>query len=206
MAFYEILKKQVPGYLGLHHRLDQDTSGLMLFSRDRSLNKDISRAFQHRLVTKEYLAVASGSWPVNGDRLVIEDPIGRHTGPRGTRYVVARSGKKARTEVRLLAEADGILLLGVYPRTGRTHQIRVHLAHRGMPLTGDALYGGIADTCFLLHCFRLSWPDVGQLSRGAYSAAVPVNWFASLPKNLGNFLTRLTPGEPEPCGTGDDPC
>ena len=189
MAFYELLKKALPGYLGLHHRLDQDTSGLMLFTRDRDCNKDAARGFQDRLIHKTYLAVVSGTWPFSGDQETIDAPIGTERGPRGSRHRVMKSGKPALTEITRLAQDGELILVQARPRTGRTHQIRVHLSHFGLPLWNDRFYGSSStNQRFLLHCARLSWQGLGSLKSGDYRAAVPQIWYDTLPDALTNHL------------------
>ena len=184
MAFYEVLKQHLDGYLGLHHRLDQDTSGLMLFARDRALNKDIARAFQERLVHKQYLAVVSGGWPFSEEDVIIKDPIGAFNTPQGRRHGVMKNGKEAQTRVRLLAESEGLLLVSAKPLTGRTHQIRIHLSKHGMPLRGDTWYGGPAGSGFQLHCCGLAWPKTGGLAAGNYQLSPPQSWRDNLPQEL----------------------
>lgn len=188
MAFYELLKGHLKGYLGLHHRLDQDTSGLMLYARNKALNKDIARAFQERLIHKEYLAVVSGFWPFPQDEAKITNPIGSQTTPRGRRHMVMKNGKKAETHVRLLAQADELLLVRVKPLTGRTHQIRIHLAKHGMPLWGDTFYGGPEGPTFHLHCAKLAWPQTGMLKEASHEVPPPVSWRETLPEDLTGGL------------------
>lgn len=187
MAFYEVLKRALGGYLGLHQRLDQDTSGLMLFARDRSLNKDMTRAFQEHRLEKRYLAVAAGQWPFLADSAVIDRPLGPVRDARGTRQAVLRAGKPARSEVTRLWQGDGFLVLDVKPLTGRTHQIRVHLSSHGLPLLGDRLYGGPETPGFLLHAYRLCWPRIGALAAGDYHLDPPSYWFESLPPAFTAF-------------------
>lgn len=184
MAFYELLKKELKGYLGLHHRLDQGTSGLMLFARDRSLNKDIAHAFQNRTVRKHYLAVVSGTWPFPAEEWEICDPIGSQNTPNGKRHRVMKDGKKAQTNVKLLARAQGLMLISAKPVTGRTHQIRVHLSKHKMPLWGDTWYGGPAGSRFHLHCSHLSWPKTGLLEEGSFDLKPPISWRETLPEAL----------------------
>ena len=177
LAFYELLRQNLNGYLGLHHRLDQDTSGLMLFTRDRSFNCDVARAFSERLVEKTYLAVCRGSWPFADGSVILRDPIGPRRTPGGTHQEVNPNGKAATTELHRLHSWDDRVLVQARPHTGRTHQIRVHLAHHGLPLAGDQLYGGGAGG-FLLHCHHLAWPVVGALPKGHYRLSVPEAWLA----------------------------
>jgi len=175
LAFFEILRNNLAGYLGLHHRLDQDTSGLMLFTRHRDLNGDVARAFRDHLVRKSYLAVCRGTWPFAEEQIVLHEPIAARRLPSGTRQEVNQAGKRATTRIRRLHRWADRVLVEAEPQTGRTHQIRVHLAHQGLPLAGDKLYGG-GDGRFLLHCFRLAWPAIGRLPEDSFRLAVPDDW------------------------------
>jgi 23S rRNA pseudouridine1911/1915/1917 synthase len=178
LAFYEILRTNLDGYLGLHHRLDQDTSGLMLFSRRRDLNRDFAKLFKDRRIVKKYLAVTGGAWPFAESSHCLDEPVGRDQ----RRFAVRRDGKPAQTELRLLHQHQGLNLIEARPLTGRTHQIRVHLSHVGMPLLGDHFYGGGGPAGFLLHCHTLAWPQTGKLPAGDYRLAPPQAWFARLPE------------------------
>ncbi len=188
MAFYEILGQHIKGYLGLHHRLDQDTSGLMVFTRKRELNKDLARAFAERQVTKEYIALCQGQWKHSEDQLTIDAAIASRTGSRGTVHQVSASGKQASTQITRLAEAEGLVLVLAKPLTGRTHQIRVHLSHLGLPLRGDDWYGAPPHQGhgprFLLHCRRLAWPRLGTLPAADYFLPAPESWRFHLPEAM----------------------
>ena len=192
LAFYQILCEHLDGYLGLHHRLDQDTSGLMLFTRAREYNKDLAQAFSQRRIDKEYLAVCRGTWPFAGESHTIDDPIGSRRGSRGTKHMVMQGGKSARTRIRRLGEAEGIVLVAAKPETGRTHQIRVHLSHHQLPLAGDSWYGAEAlsgdGPRFLLHCRRLAWPRVGMLAANEFILAPPDAWRRRIPSALGDLI------------------
>ena len=177
MAFYLLLEQNMGGYLGLHHRLDQDTSGLLLFSREKAINRDIAQIFSDGLVHKEYIAVCSGKWPFPADEAEIDLPLGPKIGSRGTIQQVTKKGKRALSVVKRLAEFDGLTLVQAIPKTGRTHQIRAHLAYHELPLWGDGWYGGPrTDFRFLLHCSRLAWPETGRLIKADYRLAVPQLW------------------------------
>jgi tRNA pseudouridine32 synthase / 23S rRNA pseudouridine746 synthase len=125
----------------LVHRLDRDTSGLILLARDANAHRALSAAFAERRVRKTYLAWVSGVPAARGGW--IDQPLARIT-TRPPRYGVvplACGGKPAITRWRLLRRAKGSSLLLLQPRTGRSHQLRVHLAALGHPVLGDPLYG-----------------------------------------------------------------
>jgi 23S rRNA pseudouridine955/2504/2580 synthase len=132
-------------YLGLHHRLDRDTSGLVLFTKDRRANVGVAGLFAGKTLRKTYQALAVAG-PAVADAWTVDNhlgPIGRER--QATRYGAVRSGgDPARTEFRILERLSGALLVEARPLTGRTHQIRVHLAEGGHAILGDTHYGGPA--------------------------------------------------------------
>ena len=123
---------------GIVHRLDKDTTGLMVIGRSRKAHKRLVEAIAARQVRREYRALVVGGMPAGG---TIELPIGRHPSQR-TRMAVNPLGKPSVTHFRVLEHFRGHTLLKVLLETGRTHQIRVHMAHLRHPVFGDPQYGG----------------------------------------------------------------
>lgn len=123
---------------GIVHRLDRDTSGLLVVARNDAAHQELARQLQRRVMTRRYRAIVVGEVAEPGAR--IEAPIGRDPKHRQRMAVVA-SGREAITEFRRLALAPGHSLLEVTLGTGRTHQIRVHLAYIRHPVLGDTVYG-----------------------------------------------------------------
>lgn len=145
-------------YLGVHHRLDRDTSGAILFTKRKEANAPVAQAFQAQEVHKTYLAVTLGTLK---EPLTIKSFIG--TSPRNKRIMasVKRDGRYAETEVRALEtrtlNGRVISLVEARPKTGRTHQIRVHLSENNLPILGDLTYGVKAPGVerVLLHAWKL---------------------------------------------------
>ena len=149
---------------GIVHRLDKDTSGLMVVGKTLRAVTALSRAIAAREVSRQYLAIVHGE--VQPAAFRVEAPIGRDPQSR-IRMAVVGSGKPARTDVLALARQGGFSALQCTLHTGRTHQIRVHLSARGHPLIADAVYGGkpVLDmTRQALHATRLGFihPITGQ--------------------------------------------
>ncbi len=136
-----LARKRFPGEeLRLCHRLDRDTSGVTLLARDLAADQHLKAAFKARQVRKTYLAIVRGQ--PDWDAITVDDPIGDDTSsPIKLKRGVRPDGQTARTAFRVLARLDGVALVSCRPQTGRTHQIRVHLAHVGAPILGDRIYG-----------------------------------------------------------------
>ncbi len=128
-----------PERAGLVHRLDKDTSGLLLVAKNEQAHRSLSTALAARRITRRYAAVSWGH--LKTDELTINQPLDRDPRDR-TRMAVVQTGKAAKTDFTRLARFDSVDLLRAHLHTGRTHQIRVHLASVGHPVVGDDTYGG----------------------------------------------------------------
>jgi tRNA pseudouridine32 synthase / 23S rRNA pseudouridine746 synthase len=155
----------------LVHRLDLETSGVMVFARTRLAQRHLGWQFERRQVTKTYVARVAGE--VADDAGRIELPLACDW-PNRPRQMVHPSGRPAVTDWRVIAREPGATRLELTPLTGRSHQLRVHLAALGHPILGDPLYGDAGGTDRLqLHAARLAFrhPDGG--ARVEFAAAVP---------------------------------
>jgi 23S rRNA pseudouridine955/2504/2580 synthase len=199
----EQLRRQRPQarFLELAHRLDRETSGLLLIARKRAALTVLHDMFREGRVEKRYLALVKGRWmePLRHIRLALH----KYLTEEGERRVsVSAAGKAAHSIVRLVARWENFSLVEVELKTGRTHQIRVHLAHLGHPLCGDDKYGDFALNKALqkqglgrmfLHAARLQL--VHPVSGEQLDLAVP------LPAELARFLCRLDENEERDYGT-----
>jgi 23S rRNA pseudouridine1911/1915/1917 synthase len=124
---------------GIVHRLDKDTSGVMVVAKDDGAFHHLTKQFKNRTVKKVYAAIVYGIF--SQDEGLIDSAVGRHPSERKRMSTRTRKGRAAITRWKKLEEFDGCTLLEIFPQTGRTHQIRVHLSSVGHPVLGDALYG-----------------------------------------------------------------
>ena len=184
-------------FLELVHRLDRETSGVLLLAKKRSALKHLQDQFRERATGKTYLALVLGEWP---ERLkVIDAPLHKYLLPDGERRVKVVAdgdpdGMRSITLAKVRQRLPGATLLEVTIKTGRTHQIRVHLAAQGHPIAGDDKYGDFERNKALqkqglrrmfLHAWRL------QFAHPATAAAVEL--LAPLPPELLSFSKRIAP-------------
>lgn len=181
---------------GIVHRLDKDTSGLLLVARTLECHTALVAALARREIGRHYLAVCTGVLTGGG---TVDEPIGRHKTQR-TRMAVTRGGREAVTHYRLVQRFRAHTLVRAELETGRTHQIRVHLAHIGYPLVGDPLYAGrrrIPAGCSPALIEALTGFDRQALHAARLLLTHPVSgkemdWEAPLPADMQRLLAALT--------------
>jgi 23S rRNA pseudouridine1911/1915/1917 synthase len=175
---------------GIVHRLDRDTSGLMVIARNDRAHERIAAQFAERKVKKHYLALVAGR--LRSPSGTCSKNIGRHPMHRKKMAVVVQGGRAARTDYVLIRQGAVAALLRCILHTGRTHQIRVHLAHLGHPILGDALYGGRRAMAMLsqpvrrqmLHAAYLAFEHPTTRALMVFNAPPPED-FCELAKELG---------------------
>lgn len=178
--------EQVPR-AGIVHRLDKETSGLLVVAKTLEAQTDLVRQLQARTVKRQYLAVASGVLERDGR---VEAPIGRHPVQRIKMAVVSegRGGKPAVTRYRVLERFARCTLVECSLETGRTHQIRVHMAHLGHPLVGDPVYGRTDRQLPPFHRQALHAARLGLIHPVTGEA---MHWEALLPEDMKELLEKL---------------
>ena len=169
---------------GIVHRIDKDTSGLVIVAKNDSAHVEISKQIQERKVTKTYIALVRGN--VKENEATINMPIGRSSKDR-KKMAVSKKGKEAITHFKVLKRYDGFTLLELEIETGRTHQIRVHLAEIGFPIVGDMVYSngknpfGVEGQ--MLHAAKLEFVHPTTNKKVIFEAPLP-KYFLEVLDNL----------------------
>ncbi|MBQ8655310.1 MAG: RluA family pseudouridine synthase [Clostridia bacterium] len=168
---------------GIVHRLDKDTSGLLLVAKNDAAQLALSRQLQDRLMEKHYRALVDGNLREDSGR--IEAAIARSKKDR-KKMAVDPEGREAITEWSVLSRGRGVTLLDVHILTGRTHQIRVHMKHVGHPVCGDPIYGsprGAKVPRLMLHAWSLSFTHPSTGERMTFTAPLPEEFLRGLKSN-----------------------
>jgi len=161
---------------GVVHRLDKDTSGIILLAKNDKSHRFLQDQFRNRSVQKTYYALVDGHPPTNTGR--IEAPIGRDPSHRKQMAIVPISrGRKAITEYKVIEKFENHCLISAHPLTGRTHQIRLHLGFIGCPIVGDKIYGfrktSLDAKRQMLHAYRIEITLPGETSQRVFEAQLP---------------------------------
>ncbi|MDZ7791221.1 MAG: 23S rRNA pseudouridine(1911/1915/1917) synthase RluD [Xanthomonadales bacterium] len=179
---------------GLVHRLDKDTSGCLLIARTTASHKYLVAAMKRREIKRRYRALVWGEMIAGG---TVDEPLGRHPVDR-RRQVVRRDGRRAVTHYRIARRLKGSTLLDVELETGRTHQIRVHMAHIRQPIIGDAVYGRRGAPAGLSEAQRNAWQrfprqalHACELSFAHPETGEVVRAVAALPEDMQQLIDLL---------------
>ena len=180
---------------GIVHRLDKNTSGLLISAKNESTYINLVRQLKERLISRKYLALVVGE-PISGGK--IDEPLGRHPRFR-TKQAVVKKGKNALTFYKIVEKYQGYSLLEASLSTGRTHQIRVHFAYLGYPIVGDNTYGGKRK--FPAGISEMTREKISQFPRQALHASKlqfrhpqtgnKVSLHAPLPRDMSDLISFL---------------
>ncbi|HWP82312.1 MAG TPA: RluA family pseudouridine synthase [Bacteroidota bacterium] len=198
-SLFGILNEEL-GKIYVVHRIDKETSGVIIFGKTSAAHRALNNQFQSRSVEKVYHAIVIGE--VKQESMIIDVPL-RESSKTGVVKIDLRRGKEAITELTVVKRFNGYMLLEVQPKTGRMHQIRVHLQHVGLPILGDDVYGG--GSGFYLSQVKPGYRETGDekplLSRVALHASLlrmehpdsgePLSIEAPLPKDMRSVLKYL---------------
>ncbi|MDT4332024.1 23S rRNA pseudouridine(1911/1915/1917) synthase RluD [Methylomonas sp. MED-D] len=184
---------------GIVHRIDKDTSGLLMIAKTLQAHNSLVEQLQERSIEREYLALVKG-WMTAGG--TVDEPIGRHPVER-KRNAVRRDGKEAITHYRLEQRFKRHTLIRVKLETGRTHQIRVHMAHINYPLVGDQIYGGRfqmpaecnPDLAEALRRFKRQALHAAKLGLEHPETGEYCEWSVAMPDDMQNLLKLLAENE-----------
>lgn len=183
-------------YLGLHHRLDRDTSGVVLFTKSQEANPGIAEVFKSHLIQKTYSALTTARSGMAKDSWTVKNYLAKSkAGGKKSKIQSVRSGGDfAQTEFKILKRTPAGFWIEAQPKTGRTHQIRVHLSEQGLPILGDQTYGGVQELRqfkiprLMLHALSLTLPH--PIHKNELSIR------SSLPEDFKKCLSILQEGGP----------
>lgn len=204
---YHILKEEL-GEIFVVHRLDKETSGVVIFAKNAVAHSNLSLQFENRRVTKKYEAIVYGK--PDGMKGTINIPLAESKNHPGVMKADAKHGKPSVTDYNVVESFDGYALVEAEPKSGRTHQVRVHLASAGLPIVCDRVYGG--GRPFFLSQVKPKYYTEGDekplLSRTALHAALialkhpvsgeNVTFKCEMPKDMRsvlNYLRRFKPAD-----------
>ncbi len=184
---------------GIVHRIDKDTSGLLMIAKTLHAHYSLTEQLQAHDITREYLAITKGRMTAGG---TVDEPIGRHPTDR-LRYIVRQSGKEAVTHYRVEQRFSHHTFVRLQLETGRTHQIRVHMAHIRYPLLGDPVYGGrfqMSPNCSdelqqLLRGFKRQALHATRLGLQHPETDEYLEWEQPLPDDMNQLLNALSANE-----------
>jgi tRNA pseudouridine32 synthase/23S rRNA pseudouridine746 synthase len=181
-SYFDALRYGLPRRPELAHRLDRETSGCLVLGRHRKSIADLNLMFREGKVEKIYLAVVEGAPPeAQGE---VDLPLGPKDKERGWHQKVdLEKGLPSRTSYRVLGQAEGLSLVELDLHTGRTHQLRVHMAALGCPILGDRIYGTGGDGMLHLHSWKTAIP--------LYKKRAAIRVEAPLPPHIQTTLQRL---------------
>lgn len=174
---------------GIVHRLDKDTSGLMVVAKTDAAHHGLTRAWQDRKIKKTYITLVRGE--IKEDKGKIEAPVGRHPRNRKKMSVTGAGAREAVTRWQVLERFKGFTLLLIEPETGRTHQIRVHMAHIGHPVVADLVYGRDSAVAARLGLKRQFLHAAGLSFKHPVTGA-DLSFKDDLPDDLREALQRLS--------------
>jgi len=181
----EALRFGLPRRPELAHRLDKDTSGCLVLGRHKKALRRLGRLFAAGLVGKTYWAIAEGAPPADEGR--IDLALGKRSKERGWWMKVDAEGRPSITDYRVIARGEGLTFMELHPRTGRTHQLRVHLAALGCPILGDGIYGrrdaARAPSPLQLHARAITVP--------LYPSREPITATAPPPRHMLDVLDQI---------------
>lgn len=185
-SLWDWARERFGGEVGLVHRLDRETSGVVVLGKHRAATAALAAQFQSKEARKRYLAVTGPGFPLEGQ---VALPLSKDRSRIGRRIARAGAGEAAVTDYRRLGEGVGFSVAELRPRTGRTHQLRAHLRSLGFPIAGDKLYegplllGDVAVERSLLHALELTLRHPGS--------GESTTWTAPPPADLEYFLKTI---------------